>query len=219
MNSDSRENYLLNILRLTSGNKTVKTTELSKYMGVAPASVTEMLKTLSDEGLVNYERYRGVSLTDKGITTAKNLRRKHHIMERFLTEVMDEKHDVAHEGACVFEHAMTDEVAAKMCRMVGTKVDADCDTCTDPCDEKMGITKISTTISTMNVGETGTISHIVSEDMGLVKKLISMGFVPGRTVKLNSKLSDKGARIVKIGNSSIALDLPSSSAVHVEVSQ
>lgn len=219
MNSDSRENYLINILRLTNGEKIVKTTELSKYMNVAPASVTEMLKTLNEEGYVEYRRYKGVSLTEKGISAAKNLRRKHHIMERFLTDIMDENHEIAHEGACVFEHAMTDSVASKMCRMVGTKVDSDCDTCPNPCDDKRGIMAISSTIASMNVGEIGTISHIASDDVSLVKKLVSMGFVPGRKIRLSSKLSDKGVRIIKIGNAAIALDFPSSSAIYVEVSQ
>ena len=102
MSTDNREDYLINILRLTEGVGTVKTTEIANYMGVAPASVTEMLKTLSKEGLVNYERYRGVSLTEEGIAAAKNLRRKHHIMERFLTDVLEVDHQSAHDNACAF---------------------------------------------------------------------------------------------------------------------
>ena len=88
MSTDNREDYLINILRLTEGTGVVKTTELANYMKVSPASVTEMLKVLQKEGLVNYERYRGVSLTEEGNIRARDLRRKHHIMERFLTDVL-----------------------------------------------------------------------------------------------------------------------------------
>ncbi len=217
MSTDNREDYLLNILRLTSGQGTVKTTELAKYMGVAPASVTEMLNVLKDEGYVNYRKYKGVSLTEKGMFEAKNLRRKHHIMERYLTDVLDVNHDVAHEGACAFEHAMSEEVASKMCRMIGTKVDGDCETCPNPCDEKTGVITVTTTVATMDIASKGMISHISSNDSGLVKKLISMGFVPGREIELNSKISDKGARVVNIGETTIALDYDMASSVFVDV--
>ena len=48
MSTDNREDYLINILRLTEGKGVVKTTELANYMNVSPASVTEMLKVLKN---------------------------------------------------------------------------------------------------------------------------------------------------------------------------
>ncbi|MCL2317669.1 MAG: hypothetical protein FWC44_01235, partial [Methanomassiliicoccaceae archaeon] len=51
MTTGNREDYLINILRLTEGIDTTKTTELATYMNVSPASVTEMLKVLAAEGL------------------------------------------------------------------------------------------------------------------------------------------------------------------------
>lgn len=206
MSTDNREDYLINILRLTEGVGTVKTTEIANYMGVAPASVTEMLKTLSKEGLVNYERYRGVSLTEEGIAAAKNLRRKHHIMERFLTDVLEVDHQSAHDNACAFEHSMSEDAALRMCQMTGNRVDDDCETCPEPCDAKMGVKKISVCLADMKPGEGGTISHISNRDTTIVRRLISMGFVPGRSVKLDSVISDMGARIVVLGESTVALD-------------
>lgn len=206
MSTDNREDYLINILRLTDGVRVVKTTEIANYMGVAPASVTEMLKILSKEGLVNYERYRGVSLTAEGITVAKNLRRKHHIMERFLTDVLDVDHQSAHDNACAFEHSMSEDAAIKICHMIGHKVDGDCDTCPEPCDEKMGVKKPAICLVDAEPGDWGTISHVSNKDVAVVRKLISMGFVPGRAIKLDSKVSMDGARIILIGDSVIALD-------------
>lgn len=218
MSTDNREDYLINILRLTDGVRVVKTTEIANYMDVAPASVTEMLKTLSREGLVNYERYRGVSLTPEGIAVAKNLRRKHHIMERFLTDVLDVDHQSAHDNACAFEHSMSDDAAVKMCHMIGHKVDGDCDTCPEPCDDKMGIKKISLSIADAEPGDGGTISYVSSRNMAIVRKLISMGFVPGRTIRLDSKVSEDGARIIVIGDSVIALDKELCSSIFIEQS-
>ena len=212
MSTDNREDYLINILRLTEGTGVVKTTELANYMKVSPASVTEMLKVLQKEGLVNYERYRGVSLTDEGNTKARDLRRKHHIMERFLTDVLELDHLEAHEQACAVEHSISEDAANKMCRMTGTKVDGDCGTCQNPChvtiDECIRA-------SEMKQGDKGLISHLSSDDGAVIRKLVSMGFVPGRSIELSASVSDKGARIIKIGETVIALDKDMASAIYV----
>lgn len=217
MSTDNREDYLINILRLTDGVRTVRTTELAKYMDVSPASVTEMLKVLKKEGLVNYERYRGVSLTEEGNIKARALRRKHHIMERFLTDVLDIDHKEAHDQACAVEHSISDETADRMCRIIGTKVDADCTTCNNPCTEYRSPILNCIAASDMGQGERGRISHLSSENGDVIRKLISMGFVPGRDVELSASVSDKGARIIKIGETTIALDKDMASAIYVNL--
>ena len=72
-------------------------------------------------------------------------------------------------------------------------------------------------ISEIGTFKEGTISSISSDNSALVKKLTSMGFVPGRKISLKSIVSDKGARVVKIGDSTIAIDLEMSSAIYVRV--
>lgn len=217
MTTGNREDYLINILRLTEGEGVVKTTELSSYMNISPASVSEMLKVLSKEGLVEYEKYKGVSLTENGLRQAKNLRRKHHIVERFLVDVLDMDHDSAHNEACAFEHSMSNDSANKMCRMIGAKVDSDCETCSDPCRSMTDSGDSTFTITDMEVGDVGVISHLICEEPDKMRKLISMGFVPGRDVAIDSKVSSKGPWIVRIGNSIIALDRGLSSLVFVDV--
>ena len=214
MSTDNREDYLINILRLTEGKGVVKTTELANYMNVSPASVTEMLKVLKNEGLVNYERYRGVSLTEEGNIRARELRRKHHIMERFLTDVLDIDHKDAHDQACAVEHSISEDAANKMCRMMGTKIDGDCGTCKNPCHDCIND---CIPASDMRQGDKGTISHLSSDDAGAIRKLISMGFVPGREIELSASVSDKGARIIRIGDSTIALDKDMASAIQVNL--
>ncbi len=214
MSTDNREDYLINILRLTNGTGSVKTTDISKYMGVAPASVTEMLKVLSREGLVNYEKYRGVSLTEKGIKDAKSLRRKHHIMERFLTDVLDVDPESAHGEAHAIEHALSDEAASKMCRLIGTKVDSDCDTCPNPCDDMIGVTAICRRIPDLSIGEKGKITHLSGEDPEMVKKLISMGLAPGKTIVLDSLESD--SYILIMDDNVLAINGKMASCIFVE---
>ncbi len=215
MRNDSREDYLINILRLTDGTRAVRTSELADYMQISPGSVTEMLKILSREGYVNYERYHGVSLTDSGITLARDLRRKHHIMERFLTQVLDMNGKDAHEQAHVMEHAISDDVAGKICRITGTSVGEDCSTCSDPCTDPVSPISLSIPVIEMKAGDAGQISHLSSNDGSIIRKLISMGFVPGREIELSAVVSDKGARIIKIGDASIALDRDMASVIFV----
>lgn len=126
MTTGNREDYLINILRLTEGNSITKTTKIASCMKVSPASVSEMMKTLASEGLVKYKKYKGVSLTEKGIVYARQIRKRHHVLERFLIDYLDVDHKTAHEEACKMEHAISDESAIKMCHMIGTQIDQDC---------------------------------------------------------------------------------------------
>ena len=200
MTTGNREDYLINILRLTEGEGVAKTTELASYMNVSPASVSEMIKVLAKEGLVNYEKYKG----------------KHHVLERFLTDYLNVDHKTAHEEACRMEHAISDESAIKMCHMMGTPVDSDCQSCIKPCKAvSQGITNI-VPLNRMSQSEVGRISHITSEDTDVVKKLISMGFVPGREVSIETILSDGGPRIVRMGNATMALDYHLASHIFVD---
>ena len=136
-------------------------------------------------------------------------------MERFLTDILEIDHQDAHDQACAVEHSISDDAANKMCRMMGTKVDGDCGTCKNPCHSSTDTLDITTPLSEMKQGEKGSISHISSEDASVVRRLISMGFVPGREVELSATVSDKGARIIKIGETTIALDKDMASAVYV----
>ncbi|MCQ2056213.1 MAG: metal-dependent transcriptional regulator [archaeon] len=216
MSINDREDYLINILRLIDGKKTVRTTELASYMNIAPASVTEMLKILQKEGLINYEKYHGVSLTDKGTANARALRRRHHILERFLHEVLKIDHQQAHNQACAAEHSISDESATKICRMIGTRIDKDCVMCPDPCTGSGEVHSDCIYLSEMKVGDKGLISHLSSKDEGIIGKLISMGFVPKRPIELSNIISEAGIRIIKIGETNIALDRAMTAAICVD---
>lgn len=217
MTTGNREDYLINILRLTEGEGVAKTTELASYMGVSPASVSEMIKVLAKEGLVSYEKYKGVALTEKGLVYARQLRKKHHVVERFLTDYLSVDHKTAHEEACRMEHAISDESAIKMCHMMGTPVDMDCQCCQSPCKAvSEGIVNVLP-LNKLAQNQSGKISHIKSDDSEIVKKLVSMGFVPGREISIEAILSDGGPRVARIGEATMALDYRLASCIFVDV--
>ena len=211
MSSENREDYLINILRLTEGTGNVRTSKLASYMNVAPASVTEMLRVLADSGYVNYVKYQGVSLTPEGLAYARNIRRKHHVIERFLVDVLGIDHENAHEQACQMEHAISDDSINRICRMIGTKVDDSCSTCDNPCDS---MTVIDFTAAAMSPGEKGIISYLKGQDGAEVKRLISMGFIPGRNISLDSVEGD--LMVFTSDGSTIAVDRQLASAICIE---
>lgn len=217
MTTGNREDYLINILRLTEGEGVAKTTELATYMRVSPASVSEMIKVLAKEGLVDYEKYKGVSLTEKGLVLARQLRKKHHVVERFLTDYLNIDHQTAHEEACRIEHAISDESAIKMCHMMGTPVDVDCQCCITPCKAVSDGVMNIVPLNKLAQKQSGRISHIKSDDTDIVKKLISMGFVPGREVSIEAILSDGGPRVARIGDATMALEFRLASCIYVDI--
>src|SRR5674536_213766 len=82
--SSSEEEYLEAIYTRQEGKAQVATTrELATCLGVRDASVTEMLKKLSEKGLVNYTPYHGATLTKTGCEIATKVKRKHRLLERF----------------------------------------------------------------------------------------------------------------------------------------
>jgi len=220
MTTGNREDYLINILRLTEGENSTKTTEVADYMGVSPASVTEMLKVLASEGLVEYERYHGVKLTEEGLAYARLIRKKHHVLESFLINVLSVDRMTAHNEACRLEHALSEESAIKMCQMMGTHVDSDCQSCSIPCKAASSEgANITASLSDLNPGEHGVISHLKNGDARIVKKLIMMGFVPGRELALDSVLPEENMTIVNVGNSIVALTADLASSIYIDTSE
>ena len=83
------ENYLKAIFSLSNYNdERVSTNAISEEMGTSAASVSDMLKKLLDKGYVKYEKYKGVTLSSKGVK-ATNVLRKHRLWETFLVKNLE----------------------------------------------------------------------------------------------------------------------------------
>ncbi|MHA6248431.1 metal-dependent transcriptional regulator [Pontibacter sp. CAU 1760] len=102
MHSFTEENYIKTIFKLSAnGAQEVNTNSIAEALDTKAASVTDMLRKLSTKELVNYVKYKGVSLTPEGTKVALKVIRKHRLWEVFLVEKLkfnwDEVHDVAEE--------------------------------------------------------------------------------------------------------------------------
>jgi DtxR family Mn-dependent transcriptional regulator len=213
MATGNREDYLLRILRITDGEGVAKTNDIAALMNVSAASVTEMLRILADDGLIIYKKYKGVSLTDDGLALARRIRDKHQIAERFLMDVLDKDQGAAHEEACRMEHILSDESAKRMCRIVGAAEMSGCGVCGTECLKKVSGIRLNR----MSAGMAGKISYLKCDNAEKIRKLVAIGFVPGRNISMVSRTTNNGPMIFRMGESNIALDQDLASMVFVNV--
>ncbi|WP_298502103.1 metal-dependent transcriptional regulator [uncultured Methanobrevibacter sp.] len=116
--SDNIEEYLEVLYRNGSNGEQVSTTMLSKELGIAPGSVTQMLKKLENLGYIAYTPYKGATLTDEGMKIAQKITRKHRILEKFLKDILKIKEENIHDQACEMEHSLSDEAERSLCNML-----------------------------------------------------------------------------------------------------
>ena len=116
--SENIEEYLEVLYRNGSNGEQVSTTQLSKDLGIAPGSVTQMLKKLEDLGYITYTPYKGATLTEEGMQIAQKITRKHRILEKFLLDILKVKEENIHDQACEMEHTLSDEAERAICTML-----------------------------------------------------------------------------------------------------
>lgn len=107
----SEENYLKAIYHLSKhGNVSVSTNAIAKKMNTKPSSVTDMIQKLADKSLVDYKKYQGADLTEKGRLAATSVIRKHRLWEVFLVNELNFSWDEVHEVAEQLEHIKSEKL-------------------------------------------------------------------------------------------------------------
>jgi DtxR family transcriptional regulator, Mn-dependent transcriptional regulator len=101
------EDYLETIFDLDKNKKVVRVKDIAKKMDVKMPTVTSMLKTLSQRGMVHYEKYEYVELTNDGANVGREMRRRHIILKEFLTDILKIDPETANDEACKMEHTLS----------------------------------------------------------------------------------------------------------------
>ena len=235
MQQKSTQDYLKAVYGLARNGDLVSTTEISQRLDVTPASVTEMLKKLAQDGYVRYSPYHGSTLTEKGLQEAQKVARKHRLLEKFLSDVLHIGKDKVHTQACQMEHALSDEAEESLCRLLKHP-----DTCSDDgktipaCDlpfsncedcvklhnqglEEVGRRKINLiSIRELKGGKFGKISFIRGEHK-VLQRLLDMGLTPGTRIKVVRVAPMDGPVEVAVRGSKLALGQDIACNVFVEV--
>ena len=120
MLSYTEENYLKTIYHLSEGGqKSVLTNEIAASLLTKAATVTDMIKKLSQKDFITYEKYYGVNVTRKGKTHALSIVRKHRLWETFLVEKLNFMWDEVHDVAEQLEHIQSPLLIEKLDEFLG----------------------------------------------------------------------------------------------------
>jgi DtxR family Mn-dependent transcriptional regulator len=103
------EDYLEAIAKLKKEKRVARVRDIGRLLNVSNPSVNSALNVLSDLGLVVHERYGYVDLTIKGEELAGNVQKRHDIIVRFLTTVLNIDPRTAEGDACRMEHSISNE--------------------------------------------------------------------------------------------------------------
>lgn len=117
--SRSVEDYLKAIYQLTEREPDAATSDIAQRLGVAPASVTGMVKRMTESGLLEHEPYRGARLTAPGRQAALAVVRRHRIIEAYLINTLGYDWANVHDEAERLEHAVSDELIERMAGALG----------------------------------------------------------------------------------------------------
>lgn len=111
------EDYLEVIFELIEKKGYATTTDISLYLNVSAPSVTKMVKRLRDQGYLEYERYRGLRLTEKGREVAEGIRQRHGTIIEFLMMLgIDE--NIANREAEGLEHHLEPSTLERLERFI-----------------------------------------------------------------------------------------------------
>jgi Mn-dependent DtxR family transcriptional regulator len=107
------EDYLEVIYELVEHKGYATTIDISEYLNVSSPSVTYMIQRLNESGHLNYEKYRGIRLTDKGTLVAKSIRKRHGLLAEFL-KIIGVDEDTANKDAEGIEHHLHPKTLEKL---------------------------------------------------------------------------------------------------------
>lgn len=186
-NSYTEENYLKAIYKLQEKHQSeVSTNDISKEMNTKAATVTDMLKRLSEKSLIHYQKYQGVSLTEDGTKIAVNIIRKHRLWETFLVNKLKFKWDEVHDIAEQMEHIASEELIEKLNDYLGSPL---YDPHGDPIPSKKGVfsSKKMEVLYEMPIGFIGNISGVSEHSTAFLKHLEKIGVGLGVQIKVKER--------------------------------
>lgn len=215
VNTESVDNYLKAILDLGGPEeRRVSSTALADRLGVAPASITNMLQRLaeSERSLVEYERHRGVRLSAEGKRRALEVLRHHRLIETFLYKVLDYPIEEVHEEAERLEHFISERFEERIAAKLGhPKIDPH-GHCIPELDGKMARRQALPLLDAEGGGPF-LVESLEDHDSQVLKLLRTSGIRPG--LRLQVKSRSVGHLRVKVGTRTVDLTPPAALAIRV----
>ncbi len=201
MLSFAEENYLKTIYHLSGQDVgDVSTNAIAEALTTKPASVTDMIRKLSNKRLINYRKYHGVSITEKGKKAALGIIRKHRLWEVFLVDKLKFNWDEVHEVAEQLEHIKSPLLIQRLDEFLNfPKYDPH----GDPIPNEHGEFQIKpkVALSNMAINSTGIIVAVNDSNALFLQYLDKIGAYLGAKVRVLDKIEFDNSLEIKIDNS------------------
>lgn len=184
MKTNAEENYLKAIYKLTERNKDgAFTNDIAYELNIKPGTVTEALKKLGEAGLINYEKYKAVTLTKTGRQIAVNTIRKHRLWEVFLVQKLGFKWDEIHPMAEELEHINFEELTERLAVFLGNP---EYDPHGDPIPDKDGnfAKNKFVKLTTIPIGKSVVMTGIENHSTSFLQHLDKLGLKLGSTISV-----------------------------------
>lgn len=188
--------YLKAIWHVGQGGR-ASTSALAEQLAVSASSVSGMLARLQTQGWVTYERYKGVTLTERGLREAMRLVRRHRLIETFLIEDLGYAWDEVHEEAEAIEHAMSDRLTERLAERLGHPTH---DPHGDPIPTRAGglPTTPDTSLDDVEEGRSLVVARLRTQDAELLAHLDRMRIRPGQAVTVTLRAPTTGVVHVRV---------------------
>ena len=197
MPSENVENYLKRIYTIQLSGERVSTSSLSEKLRISPASVSEMIKRLADDGNVVYTPYKGVEITEKGRKRAVNIIRRHRLWELFLVRVLNYDWDEIHEEAERLEHMTSARLEKRLDEFLGfPKIDPH----GDVIPTADGVLHTGKSVRLADAPTSAVVVRRVSdENPDILKYAARVGITLNRQLRVRERIAFDGSLRVSIG--------------------
>src|SRR2546423_5586166 len=194
----SVEDYLKAIYAIGKGTGAAATNEIAQRLGLAPASVSGMVQRRADQGLLAYERYHGVKLTESGRRAALRTLRRHRVIEAYLSQALGYAWDRVHDEAERLEHAASDELVDRMAATIG---EPEVDPQGPPIPTRDGSVDETeyTSLADLAVGVPGIVMRVTDEDPAMLRYLGELSVVPGKRMTVKCRVPYGGPITLGVG--------------------
>lgn len=213
--TQSIEDYIKAIFQLGQAGKAVQTSAIADRLEVRPASVSNMMRRLAKLGLIDYEPYRGALLTAEGEILARRMVRRHRLLERFLTEILDYRWEDVHEEAERLEHAVSADFVEAIDRLLERPA-TDPHGAPIPSRDGTMIEQSYPTIAEIEAGEHAVVRRVRDGDASLLRYLREVGIQPDVKLQVLDRDDPDGRARVRVADREFHLDAAAESGVFVE---
>jgi DtxR family Mn-dependent transcriptional regulator len=215
MLSFTEENYLKTMFNLSQDTGEISVNDLSKALEIKMPTVNSMVKKLDAKGFVTYQSYKPLKLTDKGISTALLIIRKHRLTEMFLVEKMGFGWEEVHQVAEQIEHIHSPKFFAKMDEMLDYPT---VDPHGSPIPDASGKMewKFYEALSQFKVGDQVLLVAISNSNQEFLKYLTSKGLKLETQIEIKAKEEFDQSMTVQFNGQTTVLSLKATEKLLVE---